>query len=248
MKLIIEAISDIGSVRTNNEDMILVGNEFFRDAVKSYEFDFESSEYPFLIAVADGMGGHKGGEYASEIVVTEMNKVVRNLKVDLPLRDLKSYLGENIKSIHSRLIDEGSKDSEKTGMGSTFIGVLFFQNSIFLINIGDSRMYRFREGILTQLSKDHSLSEMSGNLDAPKNIILNSFGAGEKIFFDFEDISDRILENDTLLFCSDGLSGELADEEIEAILSKQDSAINLITQAKLQGGKDNISLISCTIN
>ena len=117
-----------------------------------------------------------------------------------------------------------------------------------MINIGDSRLYRFREGILSQLSRDHSLSEMTNNPDAPKNIIVNSFGAGQKIFFDFEDISTRILDSDILLLCSDGLTGELTDEEIEPILCQPDSIDILINQAKDHGGKDNISIIICEIN
>lgn len=243
MKLIINAVSDIGNVRTNNEDMILVGNEFLRDASKNYEFDFESSEHPFLIAVADGMGGHKGGEYASEIVLAEMNKAVRDLKNELSNAELKSFLNERITAIHTRLLDEGAKDTEKTGMGSTFVGILFFQRSVFLINVGDSRLYRFRERILTQLSRDHSLSEMTNNPDAPKNIIVNSFGAGQKIFFDFEDISQRIMNDDKILLCSDGLNSELTDDEIESVLADNHGSSLLVEAAKNKEGKDNISVI-----
>jgi PPM family protein phosphatase len=248
MKLNIHAISDIGCVRTNNEDMILIGNELLRDTSNDYEFDFDSSEYPFLIAVADGMGGRNAGEHASEAVLNEMNRAIRSLPVDLPLTELKNTLKKSIFTIHRQLIDEGIKDPAKTGMGSTFIGILFFQNYIFLINIGDSRMYRFRDGILTQLSRDHSLSEMTNNPDAPKNIIINSFGAGEKIFFDFEDITTRLLENDVLLLCTDGLTGELTDEEIETILSEPDSLNILISKTKERGGRDNSSIIICAIN
>lgn len=243
MKLIINAVSDIGNVRSNNEDMILVGNEFLRDAFKNYEFDFESSEHPFLIAVADGMGGHKGGEYASEIVLREMYKVVSDLKNELSNAELKNLLNERITAIHTRLLNEGAKDTEKTGMGSTFVSILFFQGSVFLINVGDSRLYRFREGILTQLSRDHSLSEMTNNPDAPKNIIVNSFGAGQKIFFDFEDISQRIINDDKILLCSDGLNNELTDDEIESILANENGSTLLVEAAKNKAGEDNISVI-----
>jgi serine/threonine protein phosphatase PrpC len=243
MKLIINAISDIGNVRLNNEDMILVGNEFLRDASMSYEFDFESSEHPLLIAVADGMGGHKCGAYASEIVLAEMNKAIRDLKGELSNTDLKDFLNKRITAIHTILLDEGTKDQEKTGMGSTFVGILIFQNSFFLINIGDSRLYRLREGILTQLSRDHSLSEMTNNPDAPKNIIVNSFGAGQKIFFDFEDISQRILHNDKILLCSDGLNSELTDDEIESLITDSPDPIRLVDAAKNKEGKDNVSVI-----
>ena len=243
MKLSVSAISDIGNVRSDNEDMILVGNEMVRNASKNCEFDFESSEYPFLISIADGMGGHKGGKYASEFVIKEMNNTVRALSSDLSLPELKNFLGDKIHAIHSKLLDEGLNDIEKTGMGSTFIGLLFFKDSIFLINIGDSRMYRMREGMLTQLSRDHSLSELTNNPDAPKNIILNSFGASKNIFFDFENISERIMENDKIILCSDGLNGELTDEEIENIISNSLDPLKLIDAVKAKVGIDNISVI-----
>ena len=243
MKLVIHVTSDIGNVRENNEDMVLVGDEFLRDVSTSYELDFDGSEQPFLVAVADGMGGHKGGAYASEAVLFQMNQAVRDLRNDLSNTELKDYFNERIKAAHTRLLEEGSKDADKTGMGSTFVGVLFFHGFIFLINVGDSRLYRFRDGMLAQLSRDHSLSEMIKNPDAPKNIIVNSFGAGQKIFFDFEDISQRILPDDKILLCSDGLSGELADEEIESILSDAPDTTKLIDAAKDKEGKDNISAV-----
>jgi protein phosphatase len=243
MKLIIQAISDIGCVRSKNEDMILIGNEYLRDTAKTYEFDFDSSEHPFLVAVADGMGGHKGGGYASEIVLNKMNEVIKDIDRNLDLHTLKSNLTDKIKSIHNFLLEESKKDKEKEGMGSTFTGVLFYSNKLYLINIGDSRIYRFRDNILSQLSKDHSLSELSGDPNAPKNVILNSFGAGEIIFMDFEDISERVINEDTLLLCSDGLSGELEDEEIERILSTPLSHISLVEAAKKMGAKDNVSVV-----
>jgi len=244
MKLFIHAMCDIGKVRANNQDMILVGNEFLRDTAKQYEFDFDSNEHPFLIAVADGMGGHKGGEYASEIVLREMNQAIRSLPVDIDLSELKGVLKTQILAIHSRLLEEGLKDPAKTGMGTTFVGVLFFQNSVFLINIGDSRMYRFRDGLLMQLSRDHSLSEMTGNPEAPKNIIVNSFGAGAKIFFDFENISERIIHEDKIILCSDGLSGELEDSEIELMLSENNDPSALVMAVKNKEAKDNISIVT----
>jgi protein phosphatase len=243
MKLIISTACDIGNVRMNNEDMILVGNELLRETSKNYEFDFESTEHPFLIAIADGMGGHKGGEYASEIVLAEMNKSVRNLKNELSDAELKSYLNKSIMNTHEKLLNEGANDPDKIGMGSTFVGVLFFKNSIFFINVGDSRLYRFRHGILTQLTRDHSLSEMTNNPNAPKNIIVNSFGAGQKIFFDFEDISHRIIHDDKILLCSDGLYNELTDEKMELIITNDfTSTISLVNAVKEKNGSDNISI------
>ncbi len=243
MKLTISAISDIGNVRENNEDMLLIGNEFLRDDSLEREFNFDSAEHPLMIAVADGMGGHQGGEYASEIAITEMNAAVCDLKNGAADTDLQKYFSDRVQKIHQKLLEEGTMDETKTDMGSTFVGILFFQNSIYLINIGDSRSYRLRNGLLVQLSRDHSLREMTGNPDAPSNIIVNSLGAGEKIFCDFEDISQRVLSGDSLLLCSDGLSDELDDEEIETILSNSSNALDIVNAVKSKEAKDNISVI-----
>lgn len=247
MKLIIQAMSDIGNVRTNNEDMILIGRDWFRNDFKDYEFDFDNTEIPLLLSVADGMGGHLGGEYASEIVLREMSNIIGSLPGSHSVSELRNILGSGINQIHSQLLQEGLDNPERKGMGSTFVGVFFYMNLVFMISIGDSRLYRYREGILSQLSRDHSLSEMTRNPDAPKNIIVNSFGAGEKIFFDFEDITDRILQNDILLLCSDGLNNELSDEEIEDILLRDSDPAILVKAAKNKGGRDNISVILCYI-
>lgn len=247
MKLIVQAISDIGNVRTNNEDMILIGRDCFRNDYRNYEFDFDNSEIPLLLSIADGMGGHLGGEYASEIVLQGMSSIIGFIPNDLSIHELRNTLEKSINEIHSLLLQEGKDDPKKKGMGSTFVGVLFYLNLVFMINIGDSRLYRYRDGILSQLSRDHSLSEMTGNPYAPKNIIMNSFGAGEKIFFDFDDITERILPNDFLLLCSDGLNNELSDEEIEeTMLSDSDPAF-LIKAVKNKEGRDNISVILCYI-
>jgi serine/threonine protein phosphatase PrpC len=243
MKLIINAICDKGNVRIKNEDMICVANDIFRNDSKHYEIELESSEFPILIAVADGMGGHKGGEYASEFVISEMNNSIFDLRNQICNENIRNYFKERITAIHQRLLDEGSQEAEKMGMGSTFIGLIFFRDSVYLINVGDSRFYRFRQGILSQLSRDHSLSEMTNNPSAPKNVIVNSFGGGKSIFFDFEDISKRIMHDDKILLCSDGLNTEIDDDLIEKMMDKDNASI-LVESAKSNGGKDNISVIT----
>ncbi len=237
------AMSDVGCTRTINEDMILAGDELLRDGAKQYEFNLADSECPTLIAVADGLGGHKGGAVASETVLVEMSKATRSLKQNMPVAELKIELRKIIFSIHSQLNEGGLTDTAKAGMGSTFIGLLFYEQSIFFINIGDSRLYRFRDGILSQFSRDHSLAAMTNNPDAPRHVLVNSFGAGAEIFFDFEDISNRIIDNDVLLLCSDGLTTELTDPDIESLLSDSIDPVLLVNAAKNNEGKDNISVV-----
>ncbi len=242
MTLDINAICHIGNVRQKNEDMIIVGNRLLREASLSCTLNPAPGELPLLVAIADGMGGHKGGAIASEIVVTDMYQAISTLPAGLNINDLRQVMKEKIAAIHHRLNTEGAADSEKTGMGSTFTGLLFYDQCVYLINIGDSRIYRFRDGILSQFSRDHSLSAMTNDPNAPKNILVNSLGAGANLFIDFEDITPRLLNNDLLLLCSDGLNTEVSDHDIENMLSQSADPIYLITAALNNNGSDNVSV------
>jgi len=244
MQLRIIAVSDKGCVREHNEDMILIGKDIFRDGCKEVSVDLNSENKKFFVAVADGMGGHNAGEVASEIVLRKMNEKINGLEMNLTEEDLSLKISEWVKEIHSDILNEGNKDINKKGMGSTLIGALFYNNKIYYLNVGDSRLYRLRNGFLMQISKDHSLREITGNKDIASNIIINSFGSGEKIFVDFASVGSKIFNDDTLLLCSDGLSDELNDEEIEETLENKENVVDeLLKKAKNKGGKDNISII-----
>jgi PPM family protein phosphatase len=243
MKLYIGAISDVGCVRAQNEDMILVGSELLRDSARQYDLALPG-DAKTLVAVADGLGGHKGGAVASERVLIEMSQAIRRIAGKMQAAELKLAIKETVTAVHSIVNREGLADPEKAGMGSTFAGLLIYEDSIYTINIGDSRIYRFRGGMLSQLSRDHSLSAMTNDPDAPKNVLVNSFGAGSKIFFDFENITNRVIPDDVLLLCSDGLTNELSETEMEAILSESIDPALLVEAAKQKGGRDNISIVT----
>ena len=244
MKLNIIAVSDKGCVRAHNEDMILIGNDILRDGRKEILIDLNNENKKFFVAVADGMGGHNAGEVASEMVLRKMNEKINGLEMNLTEKDLSSKISEWVKEIHSDILKEGNKDINKKGMGSTLIGALFYNNKIYYLNVGDSRIYRLRNGYLMQISKDHSLREITGNKDIASNIITNSFGGGEKIFIDFAPVGSKIFNDDVLLLCSDGLSNELSDDEIEEILGNKENTVDvLLNKAKSKGGNDNISII-----
>jgi len=242
MKLEIHSISDKGK-RTNNEDMVLVGTDIFRDDLRNYEINITENQKPYLIAVADGMGGHNAGEYASELVLQNIFASIGNLPGHLNTDELKNHLEQNIKKIHSILLTEGENDLSKKGMGSTFCAIIFYFDNIYSINIGDSRLYRYRDGILVQLTRDHSLREFTGDKNIPKNIIVNSFGGGEKIFFDFECITKKVLPDDILLLCTDGLTDGLNDMLLEQIIEKNNKVPSLIQYSIENGSVDNISCI-----
>jgi protein phosphatase len=223
--------------------MILLGQEMLRDDAREISARYDASTRPIIISVADGMGGHKGGAAASEFVAAEMGSGIALMPLNLPLPELKEALKNIIASIHIRLNEDGQNDPEKTGMGSTFAGLLFYSASVFLINIGDSRIYRFRDGILSQFSRDHTLRAMTNNPDIPNNILANCLGGGANLFFDFEDITPRIMTDDLILICSDGLTGELTDAEIETFLTQSPNAAPLVAAARNNTGSDNISVI-----
>ena len=243
MNIRVSAICDKGLARSINEDAILINKDILRDTQSDYDIDINDTKAPFMIAVADGLGGHEAGEVASSFVVSSLSDKVSHLSQGLSVNDLKKTLNILIKEIHEEILAKGRSIPELNGMGSTMNGILFYSNKIFSINVGDSRLYRFRAGVLACLTKDHTLREISGNENSPSNIILNSFGGGKTIFFDFEELSARILTDDVLLICSDGLTLELSDDEIETLIEKGLSVNDLVNAAKSKGGKDNISVI-----
>jgi len=203
-----------------------------------------SENKKYFVAVADGMGGHNAGEIASEMVIRKISQKINSLEMDLTEKDLSLKISEWVKEIHLDILNKGNEGINKKGMGSTLIGALFYNNKIYYLNVGDSRLYRLRNGYLMQISRDHSLKEMVGNKDIASNIIMNSFGGGEKIFIDFAPVGSKIFNDDVLLLCSDGLSNELSDDEIEEILGNKENTVDvLLNKAKSKGGNDNISII-----
>lgn len=245
MQLKIWAISDKGCVREHNEDMVLIGEDIFRDDKRELTVDLSLAKKIFFVAIADGMGGHNAGEVASEIVLRKMAEKINTLEENLTENELRSKISEWAEEIHNFILDEGNKDIAKNGMGSTLIGVLFYNNFAYYVNVGDSRLYRFRDGNLMQISKDHSLREATGDKNIASNIIINSFGGGEKIFVDFAPVGGKILNGDVLLLCSDGLSDMVSDDEIEKILNNEKEGVieKLLDGAKKKGGEDNISMV-----
>lgn len=237
-----DLICDIGCVRQKNEDIILLDGELYRD--KSAQSKYElTPEVRFVAIVADGMGGHKGGDVASEIVAQQFNEFVYNLPGKLSQEEVISRIKDWTQATHQLLVHLSSVNRELEEMGSTFCGMLFYEKMIFILNIGDSRIYRFRDGIFKQLSTDHSLRQLTGDMSIPNNIIYNSFGGNDDVYIDVKNISGQVFENDIFLICSDGLADMVSDTEIEKTLIETVSAQKLVDKAKQAGGKDNISVI-----
>lgn len=231
------SMKDIGKKRNLNQDYIYASEE-------------KTGNLPNIFIVADGMGGHKAGEYASRYTVETMVAEIEKAREEDPVEILK-------KAIH--VANEGVRrqareHTDMFGMGTTVVAAVCQGTHLYVANVGDSRLYIVNGGI-RQITKDHSLVEemvRMGGIDREsarnhpdKNIITRAIGAREDVEIDFfkEDIS----ASDIILLCSDGLTNMLEDEEIRQIL-KEEAAIEtkaqqLVEAANQNGGKDNISVI-----
>lgn len=243
MKLRITAICDMGCVRQNNEDMVLVGKKLLRDDRLQGAVEPNEENPIFVVAVADGMGGANAGEIASQMVLEMFREGIYGLAAGLDDGALKTAINSMCLDIHQKVLQEGMADAAKIGMGTTLVGLLYYEGRLILINAGDSRLYRFRNGTLMQVSRDHSLRNLSGNSEAPSNIIVNSFGGGNNFYVDVEPAGKKALDGDIFILCSDGVSDMLNDEEIEAVLTREGFEDALLEAAKRKGGKDNISYV-----
>ena len=231
-----KAISDVGCKRANNEDMAWVAGKLLRDGSLAGEIPSDASAAAF--AVADGMGGYEGGEIASEIACRAFTSYMNTWQegaTDATLRSIKDWA----RSANGLVIKTASIRSELSDMGTTFVGLIFCGEKGWLVNIGDSRCYRLRSGVLKQLTSDHSEQWLKQNPDIPSNIIFNFMGASPDDFF--SDVSNLTpLPGDIYLLCSDGLSDLVDADTIESNAEDPDRLIEL---AKEAGGRDNITII-----
>ncbi|MBO5031702.1 MAG: Stp1/IreP family PP2C-type Ser/Thr phosphatase [Lachnospiraceae bacterium] len=232
------SITDVGRRREINEDYI-------------YTSDKPVGHLPNLFIVADGMGGHNGGDYASKHAVEKAVEVIGN--------DTQEYDAENIlqKAIDdaNTYINKMSRMNEKLkGMGTTFVAATVEDNRVTVANVGDSRLYVIND-FITQITKDHSLVEEMvdmGGIDREtarthpdKNIITRAVGVKEYVLVDFFDV--HISEKEKLLLCTDGLTNMLKDDEIHRIInsssSLEEAGKRLIEAANANGGRDNIAVV-----
>lgn len=219
-----------------------------------------------LYIVADGMGGHAAGEVASKLAVDTVAQFFKDTSEDeeitWPFRMDKSKKYEEnrlvtaIKFANLRIYEEALANAKKKGMGTTIVAANFTSDGIYLGHVGDSRIYRFRQGTLEQMTEDHSLLndyKKMGVLSPEeiekfphKNVIVRALGMKDNVQVDvqFQIPEDR----DVFLLCSDGLSGEITDEGMQKILAETgddlDAGVSkLIQTACDNGGKDNVTCI-----
>ncbi|BAZ06690.1 Stp1/IreP family PP2C-type Ser/Thr phosphatase [Calothrix sp. NIES-3974] len=236
MKLLFFGASDVGLVRLSNQDAHYIdkNGKFF--------------------IVADGMGGHAGGEEASRIATEEIQAYISE-NWDSPKTSPQLLEGALIQANAAILADQ-HEHPERADMGTTVVGVMFRNDEPYCVHIGDSRLYRFRSGQLEQMTEDHTwvsraikLGDMTveeAREHPLRHVLSRCLGREEMQNFDIQQLDIQV--GDILLLCSDGLTEELSNQEIVSQLQTHGSnleqaAQNLIEAAKSKGGHDNITLI-----
>ena len=239
-RIVLTAASRVGCVRSNNEDMVLAYNKFVRSEVYQTELMTENIDR-FVIAVADGMGGHNSGEIASADTLENLQFFINDLPKSLSSVEFNEMIIVWLDSVNKMIASKGHVDPSMSDMGTTLVGIIYYNEKYYWINCGDSRLYRYRNGQLSQLSTDHSLNTMNGE-KKHSNIITNCIGAGCKTsYIDMYEFTDDFLEGDVYLLCSDGLNDMVKDEEIAHLLSEGANANQLCEAAIIAGGFDNVS-------
>ena len=234
----IYSATDVGQKRKMNQDYVFAS----ADPV---------GNLPNLFVVADGMGGHNAGDYASSHAV---GIVVEEIREDADFKPVK-VIQHAIESANTEIITQAQKDEKLRGMGTTMVAATIVGHYAYVANVGDSRLYVAGEQI-QQITKDHSLvQEMvrMGELNAEearnhpdKNIITRALGAERTVDVDFFDL--KLEPGNVVLMCSDGLSNMVEDDRIGEIISDTDRDLQergqaLISEANRNGGKDNIAIV-----
>lgn len=205
---------------------------------------------PNLFIVADGMGGHKAGDYASRFVVER----IVNMANEYHSMDLVMFLRKAIEETNGHLYQESLKNPDFEGMGTTLVLAVIDNETMYVANVGDSRLYLLRDN-LEQITRDHSLVEemvSMGKLERgsesyknQKNIITRAMGILPTVDVDFFEVP--LQECDIILMCSDGLTNMVDDAGISRKLKTTDTLEEqtdaLIAEANENGGKDNITVI-----
>ena len=232
------ALTDVGRYRSMNQDYI-------------YSSTAPLGSLDNLFLVADGMGGHNAGDYASRFAVENL---VSFFSIKYPERDVHGILKEGIRKINRELYFRASNDSSLFGMGSTLVAATIKGSVLYVANIGDSRLYLLREK-LEQVTRDHSYVEelvalgkiKRGRRDyqEKKNIITRAVGTAETV--DIDLFALKLKPRDYILMCSDGLSNMVDEFEMEYIIRSEESMKQkveaLVDAANRSGGKDNISVV-----
>jgi len=251
MEIEVFGMTDVGKRRDKNEDAFLINTEHN------------------LYVVADGMGGHLGGEIASKMAVTAIEEVLTDVIADPDLTlqsefeirpgDYKGYIKYAVGIASGRIFEKAMRDPTLHGMGTTVVAAVFRNNLAYIANVGDSRCYLCRDGGVKQITEDHSLvteqikagiiKQSEAKTHKLKNIITRSVGFQDTVDIDISCFELKV--GDKILFCTDGLSNMVGNEELTVALrgeAPREACMKLIELANSHGGEDNITLIVAEIH
>ncbi len=235
-------LTDAGKVRDHNEDSLII---------------LKNINDEYLLAVADGMGGHSAGEIASSIAINYLGKHFRETFINLDKTHAVSWIRDSVNEINSLIFQYEKNHEESKGMGSTLVIAIVTNDYILFANIGDSSGFVMKEGRLHKVTYDHTLVNLlvsAGELtkeeakDHPKkNVLMKALGANDPVEADIFDCDMNI---ESILLSSDGLTNMLDKEQIEKVLLEditEEAKVNkLIHKANNRGGTDNISVCLLT--
>lgn len=231
------SMTDVGRVRQMNQDYVFATDE-------------PQGTLPNLLVVADGMGGHKAGDFASKFTVETLKEEIKHSLKEGP----EEVLMDAVQVVNKKLIETAEKDIKLDGMGTTLVAATVMNHTLHFINVGDSRLYLINQEV-KQLSRDHSLveemlrlggiSEEEAKHHPDKNIITRAIGVKEDVEADYYEYA--LKKGDVILMCTDGLCNMVSEDEIfEIIKSARDiveAGQSLINRANENGGKDNIGIV-----
>lgn len=240
------ACSDVGKMRNINQDAV-------------YYVDDEKLP---IYMVADGMGGHKSGEYASNLSIHVISRMYNEKREEMISGDMEipQFINDAFKAANEKIVKEGTEDDSIKKMGTTLTLVIVKDGEAFIGHIGDSRAYMIRSGEMIQLTHDHSLvAELlkSGSITAEearvhpqKNVITKALGTDRDINPDI--YTKELLKDDILFLCTDGLTNMITDEDLKdkiLMASELPEMCGLLTnEANELGGPDNITILMAKIS
>lgn len=266
LRVEVAAATHVGKVRERNEDHYAVlrrtrGCEMLlTNLTHDHEF---IDDHAYVLMVADGIGGSRFGDLASELAIETLLQAARQATSwlmkfkDLDAQDCRARIGAYVDQIQDAFRQRGLADPEKSQMGTTLTGAYLVPPHAVISHIGDSRAYLFRDGKLTQITRDQTLSQAFVDAGVEKekvqmfgNVLMNSLG-GRRDEVEVEVLHIELEANDQLLICSDGLSDMVEEDSIASILAEnklQPACDRLVKSALDAGGKDNITVIVCNLS
>lgn len=230
------ARTDIGCVRKMNQDVFFYSTE-------------PVGPLPNLFIVADGMGGHRAGDFAARYAIDVCVESVRTSSQTSPIK----ALDEAVKLANSKVFEKSESNAEYQGMGTTMVLSFIESGQLYVANVGDSRLYLLGDG-LSQVTEDHSyvaamvrageITEEEARCHPDKNMITRAIGVSDSVRIDYFEVD--LKPGDRILLCSDGLTNMVVDGEIGEILeqdSPEQAVDDLVERALYYGGADNITAV-----